>query len=190
MMSRSLQRWTAAALVLPVALVGCAASSVKDHRSYDDACAITVRAQWEDDGESYYVGGLYVQIVRKVGETSTLVLDGFTATQKPMLVANLEPGHYRVVVQGGGIDKVAEEFDLVAGRRATVRVDVQAASASTGEQIGEGALVVAKVVGGVVAVVALVGVIGLLLLLDDDDEEEEEDCGHGYWPESSCPYTH
>jgi hypothetical protein len=175
--------------LLTLALVGCSAVRVNEHRLDGPGSAVNVRVVWDDDGTSRHVAGITVALYR-VGPDEA----GPWATEKTRadrgLAFNMLPaGRYRVVLSAQGMSSVDRTFDLRPGRRVSVRVKVEALEGEprgtldghgSTSGVAEGAVFVLKAIGAVILVVTLVGLIVVAAaVLDDDDDDDCEPCdGH------------
>lgn len=181
-MIASLHRPVSAALAL--ALVGCSAVRVNEHRFDGPGSAVNVRVVWDDDGTSRHVAGVTVALYRVGPDEAGPWATATTRADRALAFNMLPAGRYRVVLSAEGMGSVDRTFDLRPGRRMSVRALVEALETeprgtvgghgSTSE-VAEGVVFVLKAVGMVLMVVALVGLVVVVAsVLDDDDDD---DCG-------------
>lgn len=176
-----MHRFVSALLIPCLVASGCSSVSTQEHDTQGEPSMVSVKAFWEDSaGDKHLVGGLMCQLVRKVeGAEPELVAEGTTEVDELLLFEGLEPGDYRFVVRGGKVQKAAQEFRLRPGKRISVRIDVSGGLGETvsdvASALGEGAVMVAIVVGATVAVVTLVGVVVAVAVLTDDDDDDDQD---------------
>jgi hypothetical protein len=210
-LSSTLRSTTTAVLVFALALSGCGALRVREHR-HPSGSAVSVRVVWDDDGASRLVSGVRVLLTR-VGPGATppgpsRELSATTNAHAALFFGELEPGRYRVALSAPGVAEVARTFELPPDRRVSVRVDVDALERTDAlvqedpdrsSRAGDVALTVLKGIGIALVVITVVGIFLIIDGLldddcDDDDDDDDAPCsgcaGHGRWsPEHPCRCT-
>lgn len=177
----SLHRPLGLLLVAALALQGCSAVRVNEHTYDGSGSAVSVRVVWDDHGISRLVGGIPVSLERLDGAGPQVIASGPTGGEVAWLAEGLAPGRYRVVLSGA-VGRVEQTFRLGAGKRVSLRVQVEveetSAAAPPGpglaETVAEGTVFVLKAIGVTLAVVAVVGLLVLAVALDADDDEDED----------------
>lgn len=191
-----------APLIVALALSGCGAVRVRDHR-HPSGSAVSVRVVWDDGGTSRLVAGVHVTLSR-LGEARPArpAPPGpgrhLTATTNPyaaLFFGELEPGTYLVTLSGPRLSTVDRTFELEPDRRVSVRVAVEALETlerpprdrvvhedleTSGAS--DGVLCVLKGVGLVLAAVTVVGIVLVVAALLDEDDDPCGPCrSHGRW---------
>jgi len=163
-------------------LPGCHAVHLRYHDEEGQKARLKVSPYWEgSDGEEYLVGGLSVVLHSKqghgvIGENSSGKIRTVTRPDEPLVFDDLTPGMYRLKVYLDDDIKVSQDLELLAGKRLTVKIDVEGiekreAFKESLEDIGAGIGEAVVIIGTVVLVV---GIVALEIYLDDDDDDDKE----------------
>jgi hypothetical protein len=116
-------------------LAGCTGVESTDETTDQGPPAVRVMATWTDeDGQEFFVGRLSCRVERL--EPTQFMSEGLTDASGPLVFADLEPGTYQVHLEGEELKATTDTFELLAGHRVTVRVDVEVAQARTERRAG------------------------------------------------------